>query len=717
MEQLEDIIRHEGRAYVLATSSLADDRIQILKAGDEFMVLDRHGDIYNLDHSSQGLYRGDTRHLSEFILRFGSARPLLLSSRVTKDNTALVVDMTNPTLASSSGAALKQDTLHLERTKVLLEGSSYEQIQVTNFGDVPARFDLVVDFAADFADIFEVRGQKRERRGRFLEPACSGDAAVLGYIGLDDIRRDTRLRFSPPPAALTGGRATFRLEIAPKESEVLEIVVQCSQDREEPPIFTTTEALSLTTRRADEARGQECRIETTNEQFNNWLERSRADLWMLTTPTDHGLFPYAGTPWFSTPFGRDAIITALQTLVFNPSLSRGVLSYLAAYQAEEEDPERDAEPGKILHESRTGEMARLGEVPFRQYYGSVDSTPLFVMLAGAYFKTTGDKEFLRQIWPNVQRALRWMETYGDPDNDGFIEYERRTSRGIRNQSWKDSNDSMFHADGSLAEGAIAAAEVQSYAYSAWRQGALLERRFGNKDDAQRWDARAERLADQFHQAFWCDSVGTYGIALDGGKRPCCVRSSNAGQCLFTGMITEARAKRVAKSLMEADMFSGWGVRTIGERERRYNPMSYHNGTVWPHDNSLIAAGLARYGLKSAAIAVMTGLFRASSNFDLYRLPELFCGFSANDGDGPTVYPVACVPQAWAAGSVFLLLRACLGIQIDAAKAQVHLHRPMLPEYLQEVILKRLRVGAHQLDIRLQRPLSVPTPAQFRAAQF
>jgi glycogen debranching enzyme len=702
VEELEEVILHEGRAYVLATSSLADDRVQILKAGNEFMVVDRRGDIQDLDHSPQGLYFGDTRFLSEFVIRLGAARPLLLSSRITKSNTALIVDMTNSSLPTGEGYATKQDTIHLERTKVLLAGCSYEQIKITNFGDGAALVGLVLDFAADFADIFEVRGQTREKRGQLLEPLCHDDCVVLAYIGLDDLRRETRLRFSPRPKSLTAGRAVFQLDIARKETETLEIVIHCCQERAETQILTTSEALRSMAQQAEEAREQECRIETSNEQFNKWLERSSADLWMLTTPTEHGLFPYAGTPWFSTPFGRDSIITALQTLLFNPSLARGVLSYLAAYQAEEEDAERDAEPGKILHESRTGEMARLGEVPFRQYYGSVDSTPLFVMLAGAYFKATADKEFLHDIWPNVERALRWMETYGDPDNDGFIEYQRRTPRGIRNQAWKDSHDSVFHADGTLAEGAVAAAEVQSYAFSAWRQGALLARRFGNKDAAQEWEARAQRIADQFHQAFWCDSLGTYAIALDGGKRPCCVRSSNAGQCLFTGLVTEARAKRVAKALLEPDMFSGWGIRTIGEREKRYNPMSYHNGAVWPHDNSLIAAGLARYGLKSDAMALMTGLFRASEYFDLRRLPELFCGFPANEGNGPTIYPVACVPQAWAAGSPFLLLRACLGIQIDASKAQIHLHRPLLPEYLQEVVLKRLRVGPHQLDLRFQR---------------
>jgi glycogen debranching enzyme len=383
-------------------------------------------------------------------------------------------------------------------------------------------------------------------------------------------------------------------------------------------------------------------------------------------------------------------------------LSRGVLAYLAEYQAEETDLGREAEPGKILHEARYGEMAALGEVPFRQYFGSVDATPLFVVLAGVYFRSTGDVEFLEEIWPNVQLALKWMEELGDKDGDGFIEYQRSNDKGIQNQSWKDSDDSVFHADGRLAAGAVAAVEVQGYAYSAWLQGARLARHFGSGELAEEYERRAADLRDRFNKAFWCDAIGTYGIALDGEKQLCCVRSSNPGHCLFAGIVRDSKAARVARALLQPDMFSGWGVRTIGDREKRYNPMSYHNGSVWPHDNSLIAAGFARYGLKREAAQILTSMFRASEFFDLHRLPELFCGFPQTSGDGPTVYPVACTPQAWAAGSPYLLLQSCLGMKIDATQSSVHFNRPMLPAYLDEVVMKRLRVGRRQIDIRLQR---------------
>ena len=702
MDSLKEIIQHEGREYVLANSSLADDRVQILKHGDQFGVFDRHGDILRLEHTAQGLYCNDTRFLSELVLRLGGERPLLLGSRITRDNTALVVDLTNPPILGRDDLPLRQDTLHLERTRVLWQDCSYESIVVTNFGNEYALADIHLEFAADFADIFEVRGQTRSARGRMLEPSLTADAATLGYQGLDGVVRQTTLHFHPTPERLHERSVQFSLDLPAKESVTIEVVAEFSNTRRERDLLPFSVALQNATRRSEAAHVDECEIETANERFDTWLKRSRADLGMLCTETEQGLFPHAGTPWFSTPFGRDSLITALQTVTFHPRLARGVLAYLADYQAEETDPDREAEPGKILHEARYGEMAALGEVPFRQYFGSVDATPLFVMLAGIYFRSTGDAEFVEQIWPNVQLALKWMEELGDKDGDGFIEYQRSNHKGIQNQSWKDSDDSTFHADGRLAAGAVAAAEVQGYAYSAWLHGARLARHFGSEEAAERYERRATDLRDQFNKAFWCDAIGTYGMALDGDKQLCCVRSSNPGHCLYAGIVRDSKAARVARALLEPDMFSGWGVRTIGEREKRYNPMSYHNGSVWPHDNSLVAAGFARYGFKREAAQILTSMFRASEFFELHRLPELFCGFAQTSGDGPTVYPVACTPQAWAAGSSYLLLQSCLGMKIDATQSSVHFNRPVLPAYIDEVVMKRLRVGRRQIDIRLQR---------------
>jgi glycogen debranching enzyme len=702
METLKEIIQHEGREYVLANSSVADDRVQILKHGDQFGVFDRHGDILRLQQSAQGLYCNDTRFMSEFVLRLGGERPLLLSSRITRDNTALIIDLTNPPIVGRDELPLRQDTLHLERTRVLWKDCSYESIVATNFGNEYASVDIRLEFAADFADIFEVRGQTRPARGRILDPLLTPDAVVLGYQGLDGVLRQTTVHFHPMPAQLLERNAVFSLELPSKESVAIEIVVEFSSAPSDCELVPFSVALQNATKQREASHVDECQIETSNERFDTWLERSRADLAMLCTESEQGLFPHAGTPWFSTPFGRDSLITALQTITFHPRLARGVLAYLANYQAEEVDPEREAEPGKILHEARYGEMAALEEVPFRQYFGSVDATPLFVMLAGVYLRSTGDVEFLEEIWPNVQLALKWMEDFGDKDGDGFIEYARTNHKGIQNQAWKDSDDSVFHADGRLATGAVAAVEVQGYAYSAWLNGAWLARQFEAEDLADRYERRAAGLRDLFNKSFWCDAIGTYGIALDGEKQLCCVRSSNPGHCLYAGIVRDSKAARVGRALLQPDMFSGWGVRTIGEREKRYNPMSYHNGSVWPHDNSLIAAGLARYGLKREAGQIMTSMFRASEFFDLHRLPELFCGFPRTSGDGPTMYPVACTPQAWAAGSPYLLLQSCLGMEIDATQNRVHFNRPMLPAYVDEVVMKRLRVGRRQLDIRLQR---------------
>jgi glycogen debranching enzyme len=450
------------------------------------------------------------------------------------------------------------------------------------------------------------------------------------------------------------------------------------------------------------AKANVCAITVANEQFNAWLRRSVTDLYMMTTETAQGPYPFAGVPWFSTVFGRDGIITALECLWFDPGLARGVLAYLAATQATEVIPERDAEPGKILHETRGGEMAALGEIPFGRYYGSVDATPLFVLLAGAYYERTGHRSFLETIWPNIERALQWMDTYGDRDGDGFVEYFRLSPRGLVQQGWKDSHDSVFHADGSLAQGSIALCEVQGYVYAARRRAAELASMLGHTDRAHELLQQAETLKDRFERAFWCEELSTYALALDGDKRPCRVRTSNAGHCLFTGIASPERAHSAAQVLLREDSFSGWGIRTLAASEVRYNPMSYHNGSVWPHDNALIAAGLARYGLKTAVLQVLTGLYEASRFVDLHRLPELFCGFVLRPGEGPTLYPVACSPQSWSAATVFLLLQASLGLQVKGPEAKICFSQPLLPEFLREVRICNLKVGGATVDLLLQR---------------
>jgi len=673
-----------------------------LKHGDTFVVFDNSGDAQASGPASEGLFHEDTRFLSRLALVVNGVRPLLLSSSATADNEMLTADLTNPDFFSDGHLSLARDTVHLLRVKVLADGACLESLEVKNYADHDVSLELGYAFAADFADMFEVRGQKREQRGRTLKEEIDGARVVLGYRGLDRVTRRTELAFDPPPRELTKREARYTLKLPPGGATTLTLAVRCLRDGAAPAPQTSfaqsAEAAQALVRRR---RAAAARIETSNTSFNAWLERSRADLDMLITDMPTGPYPYAGIPWFCTAFGRDAIITALQTLWLAPELTRGVLAYLAEMQATTVDPAMDAEPGKILHETRKGEMAALGEVPFSRYYGSVDSTPLFVVLAAKYYQRTGDRDFIRSIWPNINAALAWMRDYADPDEDGFLEYDRRSDKGLSNQGWKDSNDSVFHADGRLAEPPIALVEVQGYAYAAWRGAALLGRALGDSavDD---YEARARTLQQRFEEVFWCPEIGTYALALDGAKRPCRVRSSNAGHALFSGIASPAHAARVAATLMDDSGFSDWGIRTVAVGEARYNPMSYHNGSVWPHDNGLIALGLARYGLREPLLKVMEGLFGAAAATELHRLPELFCGFPRRAGEGPTSYPVACSPQAWSSAAAFAVMGAALGVSFNPAAGEIRFTRPALPEFIEEVTLEHLRMGDVSVDLLFRR---------------
>jgi glycogen debranching enzyme len=696
-------VTSEDPFYIAAPAPLAGERERVLKQGDTFAVFDHHGDIRPVGMREQGLFHEGTRFLSCLILRLGRNEPLFLSSTVKEDNAVLTVDLTNADVREGDHIALCRGTVHLSRNILLWQGACYQQITLRNYGMAPVEASFSLRFEADFADIFEVRGTQRPRRGRLLAPRVGVGEVVLSYEGLDHIVRRARLEFAPTPARLSSTEAHFNASLRPQAEAVFHVSVSCDAGGKSPshPVGYDI-ALARTTEYLRGVRAQTCDVCTDNERFNDWLVHSLADLDMMATQTPEGLYPYAGVPWFSTPFGRDGIITALQCLWVNPDMARGVLAYLAATQAEAVDPAADAEPGKILHETRRGEMVALREVPFGRYYGSVDSTPLFVLLASAYYERTADLPFLRSIWPNVERALHWIEDSGDADGDGFIEYARQSADGLTQQGWKDSHDSVFHADGTLAAGPIALCEVQGYVYAAKRGAATLAAAIGQPHRAAELERAAEALRQRFEAAFWCEDLSTYALALDGDKRPCRVRTSNPGHCLYTGIVTPERAAHVARTLLDDASFSGWGIRTVAEGEARYNPMSYHDGSVWPHDNSLIGAGLARYRLKEAALRVLTGMFDASQFVELQRMPELFCGFPRRPGVGPTLYPVACSPQAWAAGAVFLLVEACLGLHINAQAAQVSLDYPLLPQWLHEVRIRNLRVGSATLDLRLHR---------------
>src|SRR6201996_9438833 len=672
-----------------------------LKHDDTFIVLDSHGDIGASAGGQDGLFNADTRYLAKLQLVFDDMQPLLLGSNLRDDNSSLTVDLTNPDIYRQGRLVAEKDMLHIVRTIFLWRGTAYQRIGLQNHGDRPATFDITLLFDNDFADLFEVRGEKRKRRGVGTAKLLGPADVALDYRGLDGATRETALHFDPRPSRLSVNAATWHCELAPHETCSLFVSVSCNTPVE-PRLKKFFPGL-LAHRREMRRSTLSCTsIETSNNIFNEVLCRSMADLNMLMTETAQGRYPYAGIPWYSTTFGRDGLITAMQMLWIDPRVARGVLRRLAHYQATAVDPLNDAQPGKILHEMRGGEMAALREVPFAQYYGSVDSTPLFVLLAGLYGERTGDHETLEELWPAIEAALRWMDGPGDPDGDGFAEYQRATDEGLRNQGWKDSYDAIFHADGRLAEGNIALAEVQGYVFAAKRLAARCAQQLGRREIAQRLETEARQLAQRFEDAFWCEELGTYALALDGEKKPCAGRSSNAGHLLFSGMIREDRARKVAVDLLRPHFFTGWGIRTIALNEARYNPMSYHNGSIWPHDNALIALGLARYGLKHCVEHVFKGLFDAATYMDLRRLPELFCGFRREKHRGPTLYPVACAPQAWASATPFTLLEATLGLEFDADRAEIRLRNPKLPAFINEVILRELQLGSSSVDLRVRR---------------
>jgi glycogen debranching enzyme len=538
---LEEAIRVGDRWYVLATSSRAGDPARVLKHGESFALFDRFGDMPRAGTGEHGLYHQGTRQLARYELRLNGQRPMLLNSSVRRDNSVLTVDLTNPDVLEDGKPAILKGTVHVSRSFTLRDGTLHERIELANYGEQRVVARLALELGADYADIFEVRGLQRIHRGTDLAPEVSADTVTLGYTGLDGVTRRTRLAWSTPPRRIGPDRAEFEIALDPHGTLALETTIECDprQGAPRPPDFAA--ACRSADAAIGAARATRASVRTSNDQFNTWLERSAADLTMLTDGNPEGPYPYAGVPWYSVPFGRDAILTALQYLWVDPSMARGVLEFLAHTQATHSRPGEDAEPGKIVHEMRKGELAALGEIPFGRYYGTVDATPLFVVLAGEYFQRSGDVATLARLWPHVERALAWMDRHGDRDGDGYIEYQRRSANGLVNQGWKDSEDSVFHADGTLAHGPIALAEVQAYAYLAKVHAARLARSLGHGARAEQLGREASALQERFERDFWCEELGTYALALDGDKRRCEVRSSNAGHVLWSGIASQRAA--------------------------------------------------------------------------------------------------------------------------------------------------------------------------------
>lgn len=664
----------------------------VLKDGDSFLVANSLGNVVSL---SEGFFIQDTRILSTYQLLLGDQEPALLSAAVTQDNVLFVAHMTNRALSAIDEMGAPEGLIHLTRSRFLCKERIFERITCVNYGARPARLPLRFKLAADFVDMFEVRGSKRSARGRLFESETGDWGYGFRYEGLDRVVRTSSVLFSRTPRFLEPGLLELVVALDPGGSD--ELYIEIGATPEGTPTRERYRNEAATARRRMRRRQRRgARVASGGPLFDQWMRRSRSDLALLTSELETGPYPYAGIPWFSTPFGRDAVITALQTLWLDPALAKGVLSFLAKHQAKEDSPFLDAAPGKILHETRKGEMSALKELPFGLYYGGVDTTPLFIALAGAYLRRTGDAETIESLWPALLAAIQWIERVCDSDPNGFLVYARGSDRGLANQGWKDSGDSVFHADGRLAEGPIALVEVQGYVYAALRTMAELGERRA-PDAAERWGHRAEELRTVVEKMFWMEDAGYYGMALDGAGELCAVRTSNAGHLLFVGLPSPERAASVTEQLMSPAFFSGWGIRTVARGESRFNPISYHNGSVWPHDSALCAFGMARQGVRGAANRLLRGAFEAAVHFDM-RVPELFCGFARTQGAPPVAYPIACLPQAWAAGSGLMLLQACLGVEIDGGSQTIHVHRPELPQGIQDVVITDLMVGEHRVDL-------------------
>ncbi|MEX0929070.1 MAG: amylo-alpha-1,6-glucosidase [Balneolales bacterium] len=695
--------RIRNKNYTTLESVLTDDRVRTLNSADTFVVYDRWGDIRPEEAQTHGLFHEGTRFLSLWKFKLFDQQPALLNSSISEENDVLNIDLTNNEIFLDGKLVVAKAKVHIERIKFVQNGICYEKIQLYNFSKWQIELKISFEVDADFKDIFELRGYGRARRGRIVDGEDGRPGNItLNYRGLDDVIRRTVVSFEPEPDVRNNKQLEYYIQLKPNQQYSIINSIKCIVDDkeiEDPGYFNAYNQVL-----AEQAYAKEniASIHTSLESFNRWVNRSQTDLIALTANTPHGKYPYAGVPWFNTAFGRDGIITAFETLWASPEIAKGVLNFLVDRQSDHTDDFVDAEPGKIMHEARKGEMADLKEVPYKLYYGTVDATPLFIILAGAYYKRTGDLKFIRSIWPNIEAAIKWIDDYGDLDGDGFVEYHHKSKTGLYNQGWKDADNAIHHADGSLADSPIALCEVQGYVYDARIKAAGLAQALGLSDMAVKLESQAHILKERFNKVFWDDELKTYILALDKDHKPCRVKTSNAGHCLFSGIADEKHAAVLADTLLSDDMASGWGIRTLATGASRYNPMSYHNGTIWPHDNALIAFGLAKYGFRNKVMKIMTRMFEATLFLELQRLPELYCGFDIRRGQGPTPYPVACSPQAWSVAVVYMMVQSCLNLEIDAVEKKIYMNRPILPPFMDTLEIKNLIIGNTTLAIKLYR---------------
>ena len=694
-EQATNRILNEGIPFIIV--DIKERRLTI-KEDDLFVYADARGNITSDNTAGLGFYTADTRFLSCWELFLNGREPILLSTGAQRDYMAHI-ELTNADITEGEQLKVPQETINIRRLRVLA-AALQERIRIKNYNPVPVDLFLEFAFFADFADMFEIRGMRRTKRGRLFKPKLSGDVLILAYLGQDDIFRQTRIDLPGEPDShrveLNKIVVGYSVRLEKNGRAVLNFSIRPATGDTSAPVPGFNRAIS-NLRSSYQKWERSCTlIETDNELFNSVLERGRDDLRSLMTGTNHGSIICAGIPWYVALFGRDSLIAALQTMPLNPEPARNTLEMLAVYQGKEVDLWRDEEPGKIMHELRQGELASLGEIPHTPYYGSIDSTPLFLLMMTEYYKWTGDLDFIKRHKQAILAGLTWIDEYGDADGDGFIEYQRKSRRGLINQGWKDSHNAVIHDDGEMARAPIALSEVQAYVYYAKKRLVQLFRDLGDEEISERLAGEAAELKKRFNEAFWLEDIGFYAMALDGEKRQVKTVSSNPGQCLWSGIADEEKAAMVAKKLVAPPMFTGWGIRTVSKDATIYNPMSYHNGSVWPHDNAIIASGLMRYGFVDEAHRLITSMLDAAAAAS-GRLPELFAGVSRDDVGIPVSYPTSCSPQAWAAATPLLFLRLLLRFDPQVRRGRLWC-APSLPPGWERLVVQDIPLAGRRVSV-------------------
>ncbi|PSH03746.1 MAG: amylo-alpha-1,6-glucosidase [Acidobacteria bacterium] len=671
--------------------------------GKTFLATSVAGDITPPGAPDVGFFHEDTRFLSHLEFKIDGQRSVVLSSSTEKTFVSQI-ELTTGNITLRDSFDLPENTVHIRREQLLASDIFFDRYTFENFNRCPVEFTVEIIFNADFVDVFQVRGIARKDHGQYYEPITENNGLVFSYRGLDNILRQTIVHMDPAPENINNVTAHWKLRLEPLRKTSLEVTVTPRVEHKESRAKLYEFGAQLQSRRDafHKFDSASTSFSSSNSVFDNLLRNATGDFHALLIPDGNEHIIAAGIPWFASIFGRDSIIASYQTLFLNPQLAKDTLRVLAHHQASHVDDWRDAQPGKILHESREGEMTRCGEMPFGPYFGSIDSTPLFLILLSETFNWTSDEELVREMLPHAYRALDWIENYGDLDGDGFIEYQKRSPRGLVNQGWKDSWDAIIHNDGQVAAPPIALCEVQGYVYDAKYRMSTLLRMFGDNERAERLRREANDLARRFDKVFWNAESGFYSMALDAEKKPVAVVSSNPGHLLWSRIINRERARIVTQRMMREDMFSGWGWRTMSQQEHVFNPLSYHRGSVWPHDNSLIAHGMSLNEFREPALRILTSLFEAAMRFRDYRLPELFCGVQRRPYDEPVHYPVSCSPQAWASGALFLMLTSVLGIRPSSHRKELNIINPQLPDWLSQLHIRNLKIGNSRVGLDFTR---------------